>query len=208
MTEGRPPDGVVRGEDGVARCWWCIGDPLYVAYHDEEWGFPAHDDRRLFEMLVLEGFQSGLSWLTVLRKRAGFRAAFAGFDPRAVAAFDVDDLERLVEDAAIVRHRGKIAAAIDNARRVLDVIDEFGSFDAYVWQHEPDDGERPATLDRATLMGMATGPASTRFARDLRRRGFRYVGATTVYAFMQAVGLVNDHLEGCAIRADVAAARR
>lgn len=198
------PDGVIRGDDGVARCWWCVEDPAYVAYHDTEWGFPVHDDRRLFEKLVLEGFQSGLSWLTILRKRDAFRAAFAGFDPGAVAAFDAEDVDRLVHDASIVRHRGKITAAIDNAGRTLEVIDEFGSFDAYVWRHEPPDDERPATIDRATLMDMATTPASVRFADDLKRRGFRYVGPTTTYAFMQAMGLVNDHLDGCAIRAEVA----
>jgi DNA-3-methyladenine glycosylase I len=202
-------DGLVENEDGVVRCWWAAGDhDEYRAYHDDEWGMPVTDDRRLFEKLCLEGFQSGLSWLTILRKREGFRRAFAGFDPERVAAFGARDVERLLDDAAIVRHRGKIESTINNARRALEVIEDEGSLAGYVWRFEPAAGERPATVTRAWLMEQAQTAASRAFAKDLKRRGWSYVGPTTAYAFMQAMGLVDDHLEGCHARPRVERARQ
>lgn len=186
-------DGLVVGADRRLRCWWPGEDPDYVAYHDDEWGRAVHDDRRLFEKLCLEGFQSGLSWLTILRKRANFRRAFAGFDPARVAAFDDRDVDRLLGDAGIVRHRGKIEAAINNAGRALELASEYGSLDAYVWRWRPDDHRRPATISAIP----ATSAEATAMAKDLKRRGWRFVGPTTVYAFFQAMGLVNDHIEGC-----------
>jgi DNA-3-methyladenine glycosylase I len=186
-------DGLVIGADGITRCWWPGPDPVYVAYHDLEWGQPVHDDHRLFEKICLEGFQSGLSWLTILRKRDNFRRAFAHFDPQVVAGFGPPDVDRLLADAGIVRHRGKIEATINNAGRALEVIDAFGSLDHYVWQWQPDvnptrngPADIPATSEEATAM-----------ARDLKKRGWRFVGPTTAYAFFQAMGLVNDHVEGC-----------
>jgi len=201
-----PETGVVIGDDGVARCWWGAAPPEYRAYHDHEWGLPVADDARLFEKLSLEGFQSGLSWLTILRKREAFRRAFAGFDLERVARFGPRDVERLLGDASIVRHRGKIEAVIGNAARELDLVEEAGSLAAYVWRVEPPRRDRP--LDRARLAALAQTDASRELARDLRRRGWRFVGPTTVYAFMQAMGLVDDHLEGCAIRPAAEAARR
>jgi DNA-3-methyladenine glycosylase I len=201
------PDGLVVGDDGRARCWWATGDPLYRPYHDDEWGHPVDDDRRLFEKLCLEGFQSGLSWLTILRKRDNFRAAFDGFDPRKIARYDDRDVERLLADAGIVRHRGKILATITNARRYLDVVDETGSLAAYLWSFEPDPSTRPPHLDRDALMTMDTTTESTALSKDLRRRGWAFVGPTTVYAAMQAMGIVNDHLEGCFVRPTVEAER-
>jgi DNA-3-methyladenine glycosylase I len=181
------------GADGVIRCWWCGDDPLYVRYHDDEWGHAVTDDVRLFEKLCLEGFQSGLAWITILRKREAFRTAFAGFVPEAVAAFGPDDVARLLGDAGIVRHRGKIESTINNAARMLDVRDEFGSLHAYVHRYRP---ERAARL---TVAGEfhATCPESVAMSKDMKRRGWSFVGPTTMYAFMQAMGLVNDHIEGC-----------
>jgi DNA-3-methyladenine glycosylase I len=190
-------DRVVRGEDGVARCFWGASPPEYQAYHDAEWGFPVADDRRLFEKLVLEGFQSGLSWLTILRKRENFRKAFAGFDFERVARFGEKDVERLLGDAGIVRHRGKIEAAISNAQRAVELVDEEGSLAAYVWRFEPDAKSRPKRLTWDALLELAETPESRALAKELKRRGWRFVGPTTVYAFMQAMGLVNDHLHGC-----------
>jgi DNA-3-methyladenine glycosylase I len=187
------------------RCWWAESDPLYHAYHDEEWGRPLMDDHRLYEKLVLEGFQAGLSWLTILRKRPRFRAVFAQFDPEIVAGFGARDVRRLLADRGIVRHRGKIEAAIENARRVLAVQREFGSFAAYVWGFAPDAGIDAGPASRAQIPSETA--ASRAFARDLKARGFRFVGPTTVYAFMQAMGLVNDHLRGCPARRAAAAAR-
>lgn len=204
---GETDDGLIAGPDGVPRCWWCRGDPEYRAYHDREWGRPVTDDRRLFEKICLEGFQSGLSWLTILRKRENFRRAFAGFDIAAVAAFGPSDIERLLQDAGIVRHRGKIESTINNAGRALDLAAEFGSLAAYFWRHEPDPAARPEVLDRRTLGALAKTPESIALSRDLKRRGWSFVGPTTLYAFMQAMGLVNDHLEGCAIRPEAEAAR-
>ena len=205
---GKPKPGLFAGDDGLRRCFWCASDPLYVEYHDREWGRPVTADDRLFEKICLEGFQAGLSWLTVLRKRARFREVFAGFDPGAVARFGPVDVERLLIDPGIIRHRGKIESAINNARRALELIDERGSLAAYVWDFAPDPETRPRRLDRATLMAMATTAESMALSRDLRRRGWSFVGPTTAYAFMQAMGLVNDHLAGCAIGAEISRLRR
>jgi DNA-3-methyladenine glycosylase I len=198
---------VVRGEDGVARCFWGASAPEYVSYHDSEWGFPVSDDRRLFEKLCLEGFQSGLSWLTILRKREAFRRAFAGFDFEQVARFAEKDVERLLGDASIVRHRGKIEATINNAQRAVELVEAEGSLAAFVWQYEPDPTTRPKLMTWEAALEMAETPESRALAKELKRRGWRFVGPTTVYAFMQAMGLVNDHLEGCDARAEVEAAR-
>lgn len=194
------PSGLVRGDDGRRRCFWGASTPDYAGYHDREWGFPVTDDRRLFEKICLEGFQSGLSWLTILRKREAFRRAFRGFDFARVARFTSRDVKRLLDDAAIVRHRGKIESTIRNARRALELEGEFGSLGAYFWGFEPEAGSRPRRLTRATLMKMTTCPESHALAKDLKKRGFTFVGPTTVYAFMQAMGLVNDHLDGCHVR--------
>jgi DNA-3-methyladenine glycosylase I len=201
------PPGLTLGSDGRARCSWPGADPLYVAYHDAEWGRPVADDRRLFEKLCLEGFQSGLSWITILRKRENFRAAFAGFDVHKLAAFGPADIERCLADAGIVRHRGKIESVVNNARRALELTEEAGSLAAFVWRHEPGPDDRPAKVDREALMAMPKTPASTALSKALRKRGWSFVGPTTVYAFMQAMGLVNDHLEGCFCRAEVEAER-
>jgi DNA-3-methyladenine glycosylase I len=190
---------VVVGDDGVARCWWADSAPEYRVYHDLEWGFPVADDVRLFEKLCLEGFQSGLSWLTILRKREGFRRAFLGFDFRRVALFGQADVERLLADTSIVRHRGKIEATVNNARRAVELVDAEGSLAAFVWRFEPDDLAGDALRSTST--------ESVALAKELKRRGWRFVGPTTVYAFMQAMGLVNDHADGCDARAAVAAAR-
>ncbi len=200
--------GLAPGPDGKLRCSWGVSAPEYVRYHDEEWGFPTADDARLFEKICLEGFQSGLSWLTILRKRDAFRRAFAGFDLEKVARFGPRDVRRLLGDAGIVRHRGKIESAIRNARRACEIVGEFGSLAAYVWRFEPDPASRPERITWARLRRMATSPASLALSKDLRARGFTFVGPTTAYAFMQAVGLVDDHLEGCAARPRVERARR
>ena len=199
--------GLIRGEDGRLRCWWHGGAADYLAYHDAEWGRPVGEDRRLFEKICLEGFQAGLSWLTILRKRETFRAAFAGFDFEAVARFGEADVARLLQDAGIVRHRGKIEACINNAKRAVALAEERGSLAAYFWGYEPASASRPARCDYETLSRLATTPESTALSKDLKTRGWRFVGPTTVYAFMQAMGLVNDHLEGCYCRAEVEAAR-
>jgi DNA-3-methyladenine glycosylase I len=192
-----PPEGITVGDDGVARCWWGAGDPLYRPYHDTEWGRPVADDRRLFEKLCLEGFQAGLSWLTILRKRDHFREVFAGFDPAAVAEFGAEQVDRLLADPGIVRNRAKIEATVNNARRYAELTSEFGSLAAYVWRYEPGPEARPPVLDYSTLLQLGQSPESKAMSKDLRRRGWSFVGPTTVYAFMQAMGLVNDHLEGC-----------
>jgi DNA-3-methyladenine glycosylase I len=194
---------VLLGDDGVARCWWATGDPLYEPYHDLEWGRPTSDDRRLFEKLSLEGFQAGLSWLTILRKRENFRRAFKSFDIEAVARFNQRSVQRLLGDAGIVRNRAKIEATINNARRCGQLLDEFGSLAAYVWAYEPDAAGRPSRLDRNVLTRLPFDPNAKAMSADLRRRGWRFVGPTTTYAFMQAMGLVNDHLSACSIREEV-----
>ena len=184
----------------MTRCWWAGTDPLYVQYHDEEWGRPVRDDRRLFEKICLEGFQAGLSWLTILRKREHFREAFAGFDIDRVARFTTRDVNRLLQDAGIVRHRGKIESTINNAQRAIDLRAEHGSLADYFWTWQPDSASRPRRITRDALKNMATTAESTALSKDLRRRGWTFVGPTTVYAFMQAMGMVNDHLAGCAQR--------
>ncbi len=189
-------DGILEGDDGVRRCWWVGSDPLYVSYHDTEWGFPVRDDTRLFEKLCLEGFQAGLSWITILRKRENFRRAFSGFDISTVAAFNHKDIERLLADAGIVRHRGKIESTINNAARALELTEEFGSLATYVWSYGAEAAPAPESISDIPTR-TAT---STALSRDLKQRGWSFVGPTTVYAFMQAMGLVNDHLAGCAIR--------
>ena len=200
-------DGLIEGPDGKIRCAWHGNQDDYLAYHDREWGRPVADDTRLFEKICLEGFQSGLSWLTILRKRENFRAAFAGFDFEKVAQFTDEDVERLVQDAGIIRHRGKIVSTINNAKRALELRDEFGSLAAYFWSHEPPASERPDRFDWPTLRAIPKTPVSTAISKDLKKRGWSFVGPTTVYAFMQAMGLVNDHVEGCYCRPEVDAAR-
>jgi len=194
-------DDLVAGADGRPRCGWCGTDPLYVAYHDDEWGRPVTDDTRLFEKLCLEGFQAGLSWITILRKREAFRSAFAGFDLPTVAAFGEDDVERLLGDAGIVRHRGKITAAISNAERAIALIEEVGSLSDHVWSFAPDAATRAAPSVLGDIP--ATTPESTALSKDLKKRGWRFVGPTTVYAFMQSMGIVDDHLAGCWVRAEL-----
>ena len=199
--------GLRLGPDSVVRCSW-VGDEFdYVAYHDSEWGVPVDDDHRLFEKICLEGFQSGLSWLTILRKREAFRAAFADFDFESVARYTSTDVEQLLGNAGIVRHRGKIEATINNARRACQTANEFGSLGAYFWRWEPDDGARPTKFDWETLSAITASPESVAMAKDLKRRGWRFVGPTTAYAFMQAMGLVNDHIEGCHARPRIEALR-
>jgi DNA-3-methyladenine glycosylase I len=187
----------------IGRCGWAGSDPLYVDYHDREWGRPVTDDNRLFEKLCLEGFQSGLSWYTILKKRENFRAAFHGFEIERVAGMDESDIERLLGDAGIVRHRGKIASTINNAKRTLAIQSEFGSLAAYIWRFEPDALVAPASLGELP----AQTEASKALSKDLRKRGFSFVGPTTVYAFMQAMGLVNDHVADCFCRPESEAAR-
>lgn len=198
---------VQLGLDGVKRCRWCLGAPDYVAYHDDEWGRPVVDDTRLLEKLCLEGFQAGLSWLTILRKREAFRRAFAGFDRERLARFGEPEVNRLLGDAGIVRHRGKIEAAIANARAACAVAEREGSLAALVWRFEPAPSARPRRLTGPVLAGLTETPESAALSKELKRRGFRFVGPTTVYAFMQAMGLVNDHLDACHVRAAVERAR-
>lgn len=186
---------------GVSRCWWCAGDAEYIEYHDREWGLPVDNDFRLFEKICLEGFQAGLSWLTILRKRENFRRAFKNFDFQKVARYNSRSVERLLKDAGIVRHRGKIEATINNARRAEQLVQEYGSLAAFVWRFEPKSRRRPTPLVSQTL-------ESADLSKALKDRSWAFVGPTTVYAFMQAMGMVNDHVEGCAIRARVEAARR
>ena len=205
MSKLAPP-GISIGPDGVARCWWGDSDDLYRPYHDTEWGRPVSDDRRLFEKLSLEGFMSGLSWLTILRKRENFRAAFRGFAPSAIARFTTRDVARLMRDEGIVRNRAKIEATINNARRLGDLVAEFGSFAAYTWRFERKPRRR--LLEREELMALTTSPEAVAMSKDLRKRGWGFVGPTTVYSFMQAMGLVNDHLRGCAAGAEVERLRR
>ena len=196
-------DGLTIGEDGKARCWWYGDKPDYMLYHDREWGRPVGDDRTLFEKICLEGFQSGLSWYTILKKRPNFRAAFANFDINTVAAFTEADVERCVADAGIVRHRGKIESTINNAKRAQEMQAEFGSLAAYFWAHEPGSDERPEHVTYDVMIKITKTETSTRISKDLKKRGWSFVGPTTIYAFMQAMGLVNDHLEGCYVREEV-----
>jgi DNA-3-methyladenine glycosylase I len=192
---------LINGPDGRPRCRWCAAAPEFFAYHDREWGFPVSDDRRLFEKLCLEGFQSGLSWRTILAKRENFRAAFLDFDFNRIALFTDPDVERLLRDEGIVRHGGKIRAVINNARCAQELVRQEGSLAAYFWSFEP----KPDEI--AAPQSASVSPASIRLSKDLKKRGWAFVGPTTVYAFMQAMGLINDHAEGCAIRADAEQAR-
>ncbi len=189
---GSPPSA-----DGKVRCWWCGDDPLYMAYHDNEWGRPVTDDTRLFEKICLEGFQAGLSWITILRKRENFRAAFDVFDFTKIARYTQQDVERLVLDAGIIRHRGKIESTINNAARAIEMKKEFGSLANYFWSWKPALAERPKTHVREDLQAMAKTATSMALSKDLKKRGWSFVGPTTVYAFMQAMGIVNDHIGEC-----------
>ena len=206
MSEERP--GLFTGEDGALRCRWCESTSAYRHYHDHEWGFPVTDDRRLFEKLCLEGFQAGLSWLTILNKREAFRLAFAEFDAERVARFGPKDVERMLGDAGIVRHRGKIESVINNAKRLLELREQFGSLAAYAWGFEPEPASRPRLVTHEALKTMTTSAESVAMSKDLKKRGWSFVGPTTVYAFMQAMGLVNDHVEHCHARELALAARR
>lgn len=190
------------------RCAWPGEHADYQAYHDDEWGFPVDDDQRLFEKLCLEGFQSGLSWLTILRKRENFRRAFVDFEYERIARWNERSVARLLKDAGIVRHRGKIEAALSNARLARNLRDEFGSLGAFFWSFEPDDQNRPTRFDANTLMKINQTPESTAMAKALKKRGFRFVGPTTAYAFMQSMGIVNDHVETCETRDRVERARK
>ncbi|MEM7228203.1 MAG: DNA-3-methyladenine glycosylase I [Planctomycetota bacterium] len=198
-----PPNGLHTCDDNHARCWWCGDDPEYIAYHDTEWGVPVDDDVRLFEKICLEGFQSGLSWLTILRKRENFRDAFDGFDFTRIARYTPKRVEKLLTNAGIVRHRGKIESVINNAKRMPALCDEFGSLAAFAWSFEPAPDDRPASITVDRLPELTRTPASTALSKALRKRGWSFVGPTTAYAFMQSVGIVNDHLEGCHRRPDV-----
>ncbi len=193
-------DGLMRCGDGVMRCWWCVGDALYEHYHDTEWGRPSGDDRYLFEKVCLEGFQAGLSWITILRKRENFRKAFRNFDIEQVARFNTRSVERLLKDAGIVRHRGKVESAINNAQRAIEMIEAFGSLAAFFWQFEPSKKERPKQFTKDVVMKLVQTPESVALSKELKRRGWSFVGPTTMYALMQSVGLVNDHLDGCGVR--------
>ena len=193
---GEAGNAVAIGADDRARCWWCVGDPVYEAYHDEEWGVPVRDDRELLERLMLEGFQAGLSWITILRRRAGFTRAFEGWDPERIAAYGPDDIARLMADPGIIRNRLKVEGAVKNARAYLRIQEAEGSFSDYVWGFV---GEAPLVRPRARFRGEipATTPESDALSKDLKRRGFTFVGSTICYAFMQSAGLVDDHAAGC-----------
>ena len=191
----------VNGPDGRPRCGWCGAIPEFFPYHDKEWGFPVADDQRLFEKVCLESFQSGLSWRTILAKRENFRAAFCHFDFNEVAKFTAHDVERLLQDAGIIRHRGKIESAINNAKRAQEMIEQEGSLAAFFWRYEADASQRPPPQT------ITTSPESIALSKELKKRGWKFVGPTTMFAFMQAMGLINDHVEGCVMRAEVDAAR-
>ncbi len=199
--------GIHLDADAVARCQWCGDDSLYQRYHDTEWGRPVDDDTRVFEKLCLEGFQAGLSWITILRKRENFRAAFDGFDIERVAAFNGRRVNALLKNADIVRHRGKIESTINNARRAIELIESQGSLAAYIWRAEPTAASRPRQLTWTVLKAIGKTDESTALSKDLKRRGWTFVGPTTVYAAMQSLGVVNDHVEGCHVRADCDRAR-
>lgn len=196
-----PASHTQPAEDGQHRCRWCLATPLYVHYHDHEWGFPVGQDQRLFEKLCLEGFQSGLSWLTILNKRENFRAGFAGFDFHKVAQFDEADVARLLQDAGIVRHRGKIEAVINNAQRAIEMVDAEGSLAAFFWRYAPTSASTGTDIQAQTAESLA-------LSKELKKRGWKFVGPTTMYALMQAMGMVNDHAPGCVTRAAVDKARK
>jgi DNA-3-methyladenine glycosylase I len=203
----QPKDGLISGPDARVRCFWPGDHPDYMVYHDEEWGVPVSDDFRLFEKICLEGFQSGLSWLTILRKRENFREAFADFDFVRISRFTPKDVEKLVKNEGIIRHRGKIESTVNNAKRACEMAEEFGSLGAYFWQWEPDETARPKRFDRAALKAASKTAESTALSKDLKKRGWSFVGPTTAYAFMQAMGMVNDHIDGCFARPRIDAAR-
>jgi DNA-3-methyladenine glycosylase I len=192
----------------ISRCFWAGDDEQYQNYHDQEWGYPVGDDIRLFEKVCLEGFQSGLSWLTILRKRENFRAAFDGFDFHKVAKYGPNEVDRLLADAGIVRHKGKIEATINNAQRAIELQKEFGTLAAYFWNFEPKQEDRPTDLSAESLKKLAQTDASKALAKDVKKRGWKFFGPTTAYAFMQAMGLVNDHTEDCAFRQKALDARK
>lgn len=202
-----PAPGLVRGPDHRCRCFWASSHADYRAYHDCEWGVPVSDDRALFEKVCLEGFQAGLSWLTILRKRENFRSAFANFEIERVAEFTARDVKRLLANPGIIRHRGKIEATINNARRAREMAAEGVSLASFLWQWEPDEQSRPARIDHETLLELTTSQESKAMSKALKRRGWRFVGPTTAYSLMQAMGLVNDHLEGCFARGRIAELR-
>jgi DNA-3-methyladenine glycosylase I len=199
---------IVTAEDGICRCWWGHEPQDYRQYHDEEWGRPVADDIRLFEKICLEGFQSGLSWLTILRKRENFRAAFAGFDFYKIVEFDDNDVSRLLLNAGIIRHRGKIEATINNAHCALEIVAEFGSLANYIWGWEPESPEPGIGPNDSHLPVPSMTKTSQLLSKDLKKRGWKFFGPTTAYAFMQAMGLVNDHVQGCVFRTVVDRARR
>ncbi|MAE51435.1 MAG: DNA-3-methyladenine glycosylase I [Micavibrio sp.] len=186
-------NSLITGKDGKRRCWWCGDDDVYVRYHDKEWGRPVHDDVRLFEKICLEGFQAGLSWITILRKRENFRSAFDGFDFWKVAQFDECDVARLMNDTGIIRHKGKIEATINNATRAMEMTEEFGALHVYFWRYEPKRHSRPESRKDV----VAYNDVAQAMSKDLKRRGWKFVGPTTCYSFMQAMGMVNDHIDGC-----------
>lgn len=186
-------DGLIKGDDGKTRCWWCGDDELYVHYHDNEWGKPMHDDIRLFEKICLEGFQAGLSWITILRKRENFRKAFDGFDFNIVRTYTEKDVQRLLNDEGIIRHRGKIEATINNANRAVEMVEEYGSLDKYFWSYQPNNHTQPISKKHV----QATSEISKTMSKDLKKKGWKFVGPTTCYSFMQAMGLLNDHVKNC-----------
>ncbi|RXZ32892.1 DNA-3-methyladenine glycosylase I [Oxalobacteraceae bacterium CAVE-383] len=192
----------------IQRCAWCTASPLYMQYHDSEWGRPNCDERYLFEKICLEGFQAGLSWLTILNKREAFRRAFKNFEAEKVVKFGEKDIERLMADAGIVRHRGKIVSTINNAARVIELREEFGSLAKFIWQFEPPAAGRPQHLSLEVLRTMTTSPESVALSKALKKRGWSFVGPTTMYAFMQSIGLVNDHLHDCGFRDAALSARK
>lgn len=200
--------GLTTDETGRSHCTWRTAAPQYPHYHDHEWGVPVGDDILLYEKICLEGFQAGMAWITILRKREQFRAAFEGFDFRRVAQYGEAEIERLMSDPGIVRNRAKIVSTINNARRACELVDETGSLARWLWAFEPGEDERPAVVDMAYWTGNPTSPASVRLSKALKKRGWTYVGPTTMYALMQAMGMVNDHLEGCACRPKNEALRR
>lgn len=195
--------GIKIEPPSIQRCWWCGEDDLYQNYHDQEWGRPVTDETRLFEKICLEGFQAGLSWITILRKRDNFRKAFDGFNFTKIAKYTDEDVERLVLDAAIIRHRGKIVSVINNAARAIEMKKEFGSLAAYFWQWEPQIHHRPSDFSKETLQTIGKTEQSLALSKDLKKRGWSFVGPTTIYAFMQAMGMVNDHVDGCCCRLEI-----
>ncbi len=200
--------GLANLGDGQPRCYWHGGDPLYMSYHDKEWGRPQADDRLLFEKICLEGFQAGLSWLTILRKRENFRSRFDNFDIDRVAGYGGSKIEALLQNKGIVRHRRKIESVVNNARRACELREEWGSLAAYFWQYEPEEGDRPHRITYEVFRNLTQTPESKALSADLKRRGWSFVGPTTAYAFMQAVGLVNDHIEGCCVRDEIERSRQ